>query len=109
MSDYNFTDIGERLEPNDPRGVIAFAHVGQHQDAHDSTLEADNRLARWKRTATDLEVALLEHVGSLDPDDKRVVTVTNTWPAGIRQPTYTAGREVLVDRRLRTSEETPNV
>ncbi|WP_328857440.1 hypothetical protein OG579_20410 [Williamsia herbipolensis] len=91
--------LGERLAVGDIRGIIAYTHVGEHQDAHDSTLEADLANARFRRAATDLEVELLRHVGALAADDNRAVVVTNRWSGPIRCSTYSAGREVLRDPR----------
>lgn len=93
------TTLGERLEVDDPRGIISYAHLGEHQDAHDSTLEADRSGARFRRAATDLEVELLRHIGAIESDEKRPITVANTWSGPIRRSTYLVGREVLRDPR----------
>ncbi len=102
---YDFTTLGERLPVGDLRGPITHRHYGLHEDEWISTREADDRLRRWRRPATPLEIALLVHHGILDPDDTRGVTCLNTWSGAIRCQTLTAGRQELTDDRLDTNPE----
>lgn len=102
-TEFDASTLGDRMPVGDPRGITAHASYGEHQDAFDSTLEADRAHARFRRSPTALELSLLEHIGAYDPTDetdKRPVAVANTWRGPIRCQVFTRGRSVLTDPRL---------
>ncbi|PYE19254.1 hypothetical protein DFR67_103165 [Williamsia limnetica] len=105
----DFSTLGERLPAGDPRGPIAYRHLGIHQDRYDSRLEADRSNQVVRRTATDLEVALLRHVAMLpaedvDHPDNRTVTTAIHWYGPVAGYTFAAGRQLLIDTRLTTED-----
>ncbi|MBE7193337.1 MAG: hypothetical protein INR66_12740 [Gordonia polyisoprenivorans] len=98
------TELGERLAPGDFRGITAHANYGRYQNLADATTAGDSRIERFRRPATDLEIAILRHIGALEPDDPRAVSVTLSG-SGHRTRTYSAGRQVLTDPRLDNPQE----